>query len=185
MIEDIKKDADERMGKSVESLRNDLVKIRTGRAHPSLLDQVQVDYYGSMTPLNQVANISVPDARSLGVQPWEKPMVPAIEKAILNSGLGLNPVTTGDLIRIPLPPLSEERRRELIRLVKKDGEGGRVAVRNIRRDAISDLKELQKEGEITEDDLRKSEEQVQKLTDKHVSEIDTLLDTKEQELLEI
>ena len=184
-MKEIQADADTRMGKSVDSLRQDLVKVRTGRAHPSLLDQVEVEYYGAMTALNQVANISVPDARTLGIQPWEKPMIPAIEKAILNSDLGLNPVTTGDLIRVPLPPLSEERRKDMIRMVRKGGEGGRVAIRNIRRDAISDLKELQKEGEITEDELRKAEEQMQKLTDKHVAEVDALLDAKEQELLEI
>ncbi len=185
MMKEIQSDADNRMGKSVDSLRQELVKVRTGRAHPSLLDQVKVEYYGSMTELNQVANISVPDARTLGIQPWEKPMIPAIEKAILNSGLGLNPVTTGDLIRVPLPPLTEERRKDLIRMVRKGGEGGRVAIRNIRRDAISDLKELEKESEITEDDLRKAEDQMQKLTDKHVAEVDALLATKEQELMEI
>lgn len=185
MMKEIQEDAGVRMGKSVDSLRQDLVKVRTGRAHPSLLEQVQVEYYGSMTPLSQVANISVPDARTLGIQPWEKPMIPAIEKAILNSDLGLNPVTMGDLIRVPLPPLSEERRKDMIRMVRKNGEGGRVAIRNIRRDAISDLKELQKEGEITEDDLRKSEDVMQKLTDKNVAEIDAILSAKEQELLEI
>lgn len=185
MIEDIKKDADGRMGKSVESLKSELKKIRTGRAHPSLLDHIVVDYYGADTPLNQVANINAEDSRTLTVVPWEKTMVSAIEKAIMNSDLGLNPATAGEVIRVPMPPLTEERRRDLVKVVKAEAEGARVAVRNIRRDANSDLKELLKEKEISEDDERRAADDVQKLTDSHIAEIEVILSEKEKELMEV
>ena len=185
MIEDIKKDAAARMAKSVDSLKHDLVKLRTGRAHASLLDHITVSYYGSDVPLNQVASITVGDARTLVVTPWEKNLVPAIEKAILASDLGLNPATAGTVIRIPLPPLTEERRRDLIKLVRQEGENARVAVRNIRREANADLKELLKEKEITEDEERRAQEAIQKLTDKAIGDVDKVLAAKEAELLEI
>ena len=185
MIDEITKDAEVRMGKSVESLRLDLTKIRTGRAHPSLLDHVMVDYYGSEVPLKQVANVNIEDARTLAITPWEKPMVQAIEKAILKSDLGLNPSSAGTVIRLPMPPLTEERRRDLVRLVKHEGEGAKVAVRNIRRDANNDFKDLVKEKEISEDDERRAHEIIQKLTDKYVAEVDKLLEAKEAELMEV
>ena len=185
MIDDILKDTENRMGKSVDSLRNELIKIRTGRAHPSLLDQIMVDYYGTDTPINQVANVTVEDSRTLAVAPWEKQMVPVVEKAIINSGLGLNPATTGNLIRIPMPPLTEERRRELVKIVKADGENAKIAVRNIRRDANSDFKDLLKEKDISEDESRQAEDSVQKLTDKFVSSVDEVITVKEKELMEI
>ncbi len=185
MIEDIKKDAQERMGKSIEAAKNELSKIRTGRAHPSLLDHVTVEYYGSQVPMSQVANVSVEDARTLSITPWESSMVKVIEKAIMTSDLGLNPNTAGTTIRIPLPPLTEERRKDLIRVVRQEMEGSRVAIRNIRRDANSDLKELLKEKEISEDEERRGQDEIQKLTDKHVAEVDKLLEAKEAELLEI
>lgn len=185
MIEDIKKDAKTRMQKSVEALRHELAKVRTGRAHTDLLDHVMVSYYGVDTPLSQVANISVIDARTLGVTPWEKNMVQPVEKAIMDSDLGLNPSSAGTLIRVPLPAMTEERRKELIRVVRGEAEGGRVAIRNIRRDANHHLKELSKEKEITEDEERKAEETVQKLTDEYIAELDKLLQAKEAELMEI
>ena len=185
MIEEIIADAESRMGKSVDSLRTELTKIRTGRAHPSLLDQVSVDYYGTETPINQVANVTVEDSRTLAVAPWEKQMVAVVEKAIINSGLGLNPATAGNLIRIPMPPLTEERRRELVKVVKGEGEGAKVAIRNIRRDANSDFKDLLKEKEISEDACRESEDSVQKLTDKYVASVDEVIAVKEKELMEI
>lgn len=185
MIEEIKQDAEERMQKSIESLKNDLSKIRTGRAHPSLLEQVTVEYYGSETPLNQVANIGTEDARTLKVTPWEKPLLGAIEKAIMNSSLGLNPVNDGNIIRVPLPPLTEERRRDLVKVVRSEAEGGRVAIRNIRRDANSDFKSLLKEKAITEDEERKAADDIQKLTDQYVKEVDDLLEKKEKELMEV
>jgi ribosome recycling factor len=185
MINEIKTDADTRMKKTLESLKNDLAKIRTGRAHPSLLDSVKVDYYGSEVPLSQVANISILDSRTLSLTPWEKPMVKVIEKAIMASDLGLNPSTTGDLIRIPLPPLTEERRKDLTKVVRKEGEGSKVAIRNIRRDANGSLKELLKEKEIAEDEERKAQDVVQKLTDEHVKKVDELLKVKEKDLMEI
>lgn len=185
MINDINKDAETRMGKSVESLKSELTKLRTGRAHTSLLDHIMVDYYGSQVPLNQVANISVSDARTLTVQPWEKPMVQKVEKAILESDLGLNPATAGEIIRVPLPPLTEERRKDMIRLVRQEGENAKVAIRNIRRDAISDFKSLLKEKEITEDEERKAEDDMQKLTDKYIAKVDEALDVKEKDLMEI
>ena len=185
MTEDIIADAETRMGKSVDSLRTELTKIRTGRAHPSLLDQLMVDYYGTDTPINQVANVTVEDSRTLAVAPWEKQMVPVVEKAIINSGLGLNPTTAGNLIRIPMPPLTEERRRELVKVVKGEGENAKIAIRNIRRDANSDFKELLKEKEISEDESRQSEDGVQKHTDKYVSAVDDVIAVKEKELMEI
>ncbi|MBE9560026.1 MAG: ribosome recycling factor [Proteobacteria bacterium] len=185
MIEEIVADAETRMGKSVDSLRAELVKIRTGRAHPSLLDQIMVDYYGTDTPINQVANVTVEDSRTLAVAPWEKQMVAVVEKAIMNSGLGLNPSTAGNLIRIPMPPLTEERRRELVKVVKGEGENAKVAVRNIRRDANSDFKDLLKEKEISEDEARQAEDNIQKHTDKFVKSVDEVIAVKEKELMEI
>lgn len=184
MIEDIKKDAAQRMKKSVESLRHELTKLRTGRAHTSLLDHVTVEYYGSEVPINQVANVAVEDPRTLTVTPYEKQMVAVVEKAILTSDLGLTPNSAGTVIRVPLPPLTEERRRDMIRVVRHEAEGGRVAVRNIRRDAIHHLKELLKEKEISQDDEHRAEEAIQQLTDKYVAEIDRVLAEKEEELLE-
>lgn len=185
MIEDIKQDAAERMRKSVESLKQDLIKIRTGRAQTSLLDHITVDYYGAETPLNQVAAVAVSDSRTLTVTPWEKEMVGPIEKAIMQSELGLTPNSAGTTIRIPLPALTEERRRDLIRVVKQEGEQGRVAIRNVRRDANSTIKELVKEKEISEDDSRRAEEEIQKLTDKYIADVDKALESKEKELMEI
>ncbi|NKC14196.1 MAG: ribosome recycling factor [Gammaproteobacteria bacterium] len=185
MIEDIKADARARMGKSVEAFQNDLSKLRTGRAHTSLLDHVTVDYYGSEVPLNQVASISVGDARTLVVQPWEKKMVPQAEKAILNADLGLNPVTAGDVMRVPLPALTEERRRDMTRIVRQEAENARIAIRNIRRDANSDLKELEKEKEIAKDDERRAEGEIQKLTDEFIVRIEDVLKAKETELMEV
>lgn len=185
MIEDIKKDAETRMGKSIESLKSDLTKLRTGRAHTSLLDHITVDYYGNETPLNQVATVSVAEARMLTVTPWEKNMVQAVEKAIISSDLGLNPATSGTVIRVPLPALTEERRKDMIRVVRQEGENAKVAIRNIRRDANSDLKELLKEKEITEDEERQGEDAIQKITDKFVAEVDKLLEVKEKDLMEI
>lgn len=185
MIDEITKDAETRMGKSIEALKKELTKLRTGRAHPSLLDHITVDYYGSQVPLNQVANISVEDARTLGVSPWEKPMVPVIEKAILTSDLGLNPATSGNLIRVPMPALTEERRKDMTRVVRQEGENARVAIRNIRRDANSDFKDLLKEKEITEDEERKAEADIQKITDKYIAEVDAAVAAKEKDLMEI
>jgi ribosome recycling factor len=185
MIEEILQDAGVRMDKSIEALKQTLSKVRTGRAHPSLLDHLVVDYYGSEVPISQVANIGVEDARTLTVTPWEKPMVQAIEKAILKSDLGLNPATAGTVIRIPMPPLTEETRRGLVKVVRNDGEAAKVAIRNIRRDANSDFKELLKEKEISEDQERKAQEAIQKLTDAHVASVDKVLETKESELMEI
>mgnify|MGYP001556264413 CR=1 FL=1 len=185
MIDEIIKDAEVRMGKSVESLKTELTKIRTGRAHPSLLDQIQVDYYGAATPIKQVAKVAVEDSRTLSVTPWEKDMVQTVEKAIMSSDLGLNPATAGTVIRIPMPPLTEERRRDLVKVVKQEAEGARVAVRNIRRDANSDFKELLKEKEISEDEERKAEENIQKVNDSYIAKIDQVLADKEAELMEV
>ncbi|HPE60415.1 MAG TPA: ribosome recycling factor [Thiolinea sp.] len=185
MIDDILQDAEQRMQKSIEALKGELAKIRTGRAHPSLLDHVTVDYYGTPTPLGQVANISIEDARTLSITPWEKPMVSVIEKAILTSDLGLNPATAGTVIRVPVPPLTEERRRDLVKVVKNEVESAKVAIRNIRRDANSDFKTLEKEKAISEDDERRAEDRVQKLTDKYVGEVDTVFEKKEKDLMEI
>ncbi len=185
MINEIRDDALERMKKSAEALVNAFAKIRTGRAHPSILDGVTVPYYGADTPLSQVANVNVEDARTLSIIPWEKSMVPEIEKAIMTSDLGLNPSTAGEVIRVPMPMLTEETRKNFIKQARKEAEGARIAVRNIRRDANGDLKELEKEKEISEDDLRRGEELVQKATDQMVAEIDKLLAKKEDDLMEI
>jgi len=185
MIEDIKKDAASRMAKSVESLKHELAKLRTGRAHPSLLDHLHVDYYGTEVPINQAASVTVGDPRTLVVTPWEKSMVAKVEKAIMTSDLGLNPATAGEVIRVPMPALTEERRRDLVKVVRHEGENARVAIRNIRRDANHDLKELQKEKEISEDEERRAEDAIQKLTDKYVQEVDQLLEVKEAELMEV
>ena len=185
MIKEILQDAGVRMDKSIESLRQSLSKVRTGRAHPSLLDHLVVDYYGSNVPISQVANIGVEDARTLTVTPWEKPMVQPIEKAIMKSDLGLNPATAGTVIRIPMPPLTEETRRGLVKVVRNDGEAAKVAIRNIRRDANSDFKDLLKEKEISEDEEHKAQDDIQKLTDTHVATVDKVLETKESELMEI
>ena len=185
MIEDINKDAKERMTKSLDSLKQELAKLRTGRAHPSLLEHIHVDYYGSEVPLNQVASVSISDPRTLAVQPWEQKMVPVVEKAIIASDLGLNPSTAGNVIRIALPPLTEERRRDLVKVVRHEGENARVAIRNIRRDANQHLKQLLKEKDITEDEERHAEEAIQKLTDHHVSQVEDMLTHKENELMEV
>jgi ribosome recycling factor len=173
------------MAKSVAALRQELTKIRTGRAHTSLLDHITVEYYGSEVPLNQVSNVGVEDSRTLTVTPWEKDMVAKIEKAIMTSDLGLNPATAGTVIRVPLPPLTEERRKDMIRVVRSEAEGGRIAIRNIRRDAIHDVKELLKEKMIGEDDERRAEDEIQTITDKYIAEIDKTLAEKESELMEV
>jgi ribosome recycling factor len=185
MIEEIQEDARTRMGKSIEAMKQGLSKIRTGRAHTSLLDHIKVDYYGSDVPLAQAANITVEDSRTLMVSPWEKTMVQVIEKAIMKSDLGLNPNTAGTSIRIPMPPLTEERRKDMVRIVRSEAEATRVAIRNIRRDANSDFKDLLKEKEISEDDERHAQDAIQKLTDHFVDEVDRLLSEKESELMEI
>ena len=185
MLNDIKKDAGARMAKSVAALQQELTKIRTGRAHTSLLDHITVEYYGSQVPLNQVANVGVEDSRTLTVTPWEKNMVPVIEKAIMTSDLGLNPQSAGTIIRVPLPPLTEERRKDMIRVVRNEAEGGRIAVRNIRRDALHEIKELLKEKMIGEDEEHRAEGEIQAITDKYVAEIDQVLAEKEAELMEI
>ena len=185
MIEDIRKDANERMGKSLESLQQAFAKIRTGRANPALLDGISVEYYGSPTPLNQVASIAVEDARTLVVSPWEKQLVPDIEKAILKSDNGITPQSTGEVIRVPLPPLTEENRKDLARLAKQEAENGRIAIRNIRRDAIADIRELVKEKEATEDEAHRAEDRIQGVTDARVAEVDAALAAKEADLMEI
>lgn len=185
MINEIHEDAKNRMAKSVENLESNFAKIRTGRAHPSILDAVFVEYYGSDVPIGQVANVNVEDARTLSVQPWEQTMIAPIEKAIMQSELGINPVTNGNVMRIPMPPLTEERRKEFIKLAKSEAETARVAVRNVRRDANSDLKDLNKDKEITDDELRRAEDMVQKSTDSFVTKIDELLAEKESSLMEI
>ncbi|HEX8874675.1 MAG TPA: ribosome recycling factor [Nitrosospira sp.] len=185
MIADIKKSAEQKMQKSLEALKLDLGKVRTGRAHTGLLDHITVDYYGAPTVINQVANVSLADARTITVAPWEKKMLSAIEKAIRNSDLGLNPVTVGELIRVPMPPLTEERRRDLTRIVKHEAEAARVAMRNIRRDANAHLKELLKEKEIAEDEERRGQEEIQKLTDRYIADIEKVLQVKEAELMAI
>ena len=185
MIEDIKQDAQTRMAKSIEALGHNFNKIRTGRAHPSLLDGITVNYYGSETPLSQAANVSVLDARTLSISAWDKSLVPEIEKAIMKSDLGLNPSTTGELIRIPMPMLTEETRKGFIKTARGEAEQARVSIRNIRRDAISELKSLQKEKEISEDEERKGGEDVQKITDKFIAQVDAALADKEKDLMEI
>ena len=185
MIEDIKQDAQERMKKSIEALGHNFNKIRTGRAHPSILDGISIDYYGSQTPLSQVANISVLDARTLSISPWEKQLTPEIEKAILKSDLGLNPATTGDLIRLPMPALTEETRKNFTKQAKHEAENAKISIRNIRRDALGDVKGLLKEKEISEDEERKAQDDIQKITDKFVAEVDAAYVIKEKDLLEI
>lgn len=185
MLNEIKKQAADRMAKSVAALKQELTKLRTGRAHTSLLDHITVEYYGSQVPLNQVANVGVEDSRTLTVTPWEKNMVSVIEKAIMTSDLGLNPASAGTLIRVPLPALTEERRKDMIRVVRNEAEGGRIAIRNIRRDAISDVKELLREKMIGEDEERRGEDEIQTITNKYVAEIDKVLADKEAELLEV
>lgn len=185
MIDDLKKDALDRMHKCVQALVNELKKIRTGRAHPSLIEHIKVDYYGTDTPLQQVARITVEDARTLVVTPFDKGAVANVEKAIMKSDLGLNPNTAGSVIRVPLPPLTEERRRDLTKVVRHEAEGARVAVRNVRRDVMSDLKDALKEKLISQDEDRRAQEEIQKLTDKHVAEIDQVLADKEKELMQV
>lgn len=185
MIADIKKSAEDKMKKSVEALRVEFTKVRTGRAHAGILDHVKVDYYGSPMPIGQVANISVIDPHTLGVQPWEKKMSAAIEKAIRDSDLGLNPASMGELVRVPIPAMTEERRKELVKVVRGEAEGGKVAVRNIRRDAIAHLKELLKNHEVSEDDERRAQDEMQKMTDKYVAEIDKHLAEKEKDLMAV
>jgi ribosome recycling factor len=185
MIADIKKNAEQKMKKTIEALKTDLGKVRTGRAHTGLLDHVMVDYYGNPTPLPQVANVTLVDGRTIGVSPWEKKMAQAIEKAIRDADLGLNPMTQGDLVRVPMPALTEERRKDLIKVVRHEGENARVAIRNIRRDANTHLKDLLKKKEVAEDDERRAQDEVQKLTDRSIAEIDKLLEVKEADLLAI
>jgi len=185
VISDIKKDAEARMKKSLEALETAFKKVRTGRAHPSILDGVMVSYYGVDTPLKQVANVSIEDARTLAISAWERNLIPQIEKAIMKADLGLNPSTSGDLIRVPMPALTEQTRRDMIKICKGEAEHGRVAIRNIRRDANTMLKDLLKEKEITEDEERKGQEEIQKLTDKYVAEVEERLKKKEADLLEV
>lgn len=185
MIADIKKQTDQKMQKSLENLKNDLGKIRTGRAHTGIIDHVTVDYYGSPTPITQVANVTLVDARTIGVQPYEKKMLSAIEKAIRDSDLGLNPSSFGEIVRIPMPALTEERRKDLTKLVRAECENGRVAIRNVRRDAINQLKDLLKGKEISEDDERKASDDIQKMTDKSVAEIDKMMTAKEAEVMAV
>jgi ribosome recycling factor len=185
MLEDVKKDAAARMGKCVQTFQGDLRKLRTGRAHPSLIEHLRVDYYGSEVPLQQVASIAVEDGRTLVISPWEKSVVQAIEKAIFKSDLGLTPQTAGTVIRIPMPPLTEERRREITKVLRHDAENARVAVRNVRRDVMNDIKQRLKDKELSQDDERRAEGDVQKLTDKHVADIDALLAAKEKEVMQV
>jgi ribosome recycling factor len=184
-IADIKKNAEAKMEQSIAAFKNNLSKIRTGRANPALLDTIHVEYYGSMVPLSQVANVSLLDARTISVQPWEKSMAAKVEKAIRESDLGLNPASLGDLIRVPMPPMSEERRKEMTKLARNEGEASKVAVRNLRRDANEAVKKLVKDKEASEDDQKRSEAEVQKLTDKHIAEIDTLVAAKEQDIMAV
>jgi len=185
VIAELKKTTEQKMLKSLEALKHDLAKVRTGRAHTGILDHVQVDYYGSLMPINQVANVTLLDARTIGVQPYEKNMVGKVEKAIRDSELGLNPATQGDVIRVPMPALTEERRKELIKVVKHEGENAKIAVRNLRRDAITHLKDALKKHEIPEDDERRAQDDVQKLTDRYVGEIDRMLAEKEKDLMAV
>lgn len=185
MIIDVKRSAEQKMAKSVEALKADLGKVRTGRAHTGLLDHIQVDYYGSPMPLTQVSNVTLADARTIAVQPWEKKMIPVVEKAIRDADLGLNPATSGDIVRVPMPALTEERRRELIKVVHKEAESARIAVRNVRRDANEHLKRLMKDKECSEDDERRAQEDVQKLTDRSIAEIDRILQAKELDLMAV
>ncbi len=185
MLDDIKKDCTARMAKCVQSFMADLKKLRTGRAHPSLVENLKVDYYGNETPLNQVANVGIEDARTIVITPWDKQAVQAVEKAIFKSDLGLTPMTAGTVIRVPLPPLTEERRRDITKVVRQDAENARVAVRNVRRDVLNDVKEMLKEKLITQDDDKRVQDEIQKLTDKHVADIDQSLATKEKEIMQV
>ncbi len=185
MIAELRKSTEQRMQKSLDALKSDLGKVRTGRAHTGILDHVQVDYYGSVMPISQVANITLIDARTIGVQPWEKPMVAKVEKAIRDADLGLNPATQGDVIRVPMPALTEERRRDLIKVVKHEGENAKVAIRNQRRDANNHLKEALKKKEVAEDEERRTQDDIQKLTDRYVAEVDKLLADKEKDLMAV
>ena len=185
MIADIKQTAEQKMKKSLEALKADLAKVRTGRAHPGILDHVMVDYYGTPTPIPGVANVTLLDARTIGVSPWEKKMAGAIEKAIRDSDLGLNPSSMGEMVRVPMPALTEERRRDLTKIVKGEGEGAKVAIRNVRRDANTQLKELLKKKSIAEDDERRAQDDIQKLTDRHIADIDKALQAKEAELMAV
>lgn len=184
-IAEIRKNAEGKMDQSIEAFKNNLTKIRTGRANPALLDSVQVDYYGTPTPISQVANVSLLDARTISVQPWEKGMGPKIEKAIRESDLGLNPASMGDLIRVPMPPMSEERRKEMTKLVRNEGENAKIAIRNLRRDANEAVKKLVKDKAASEDDQKRAEADIQKVTDRHVAEIDKLIGAKEQEIMAV
>jgi ribosome recycling factor len=184
-LADVKKNAEQRMHKSLEALKADLGKVRTGRAHTGLLDHVSVDYYGTQTPIPKVANVSLLDARTLGVSPWEKKMLGAIEKAIRESDLGLNPASHGDMVRVPMPALTEERRRDLVKVIKHEGENAKVAVRNLRREAIHALKELLKNKAVSEDEERRAQDDIQKLTDKHIADIDKMIAAKEAELIAV
>jgi ribosome recycling factor len=185
MIPELKKSTEQKMGRSIEAFKGDLAKVRTGRAHTGLLDHIHVDYYGTPTPLNQVAKVVLLDARTIGVTPFEKKMIQAVEKAIRESDLGLNPATSGDTVRVPMPPLTEERRKELIKVVKHEAENARVAIRNLRRDANQALKEALKKKDVSENDERRAQDDIQKLTDRHIAEIDKLLQQKEAELLAV
>jgi ribosome recycling factor len=185
MINDIKKESEQRMHRAIEAVKEEMRRLRTGRAHAGLLEHVMVEYYGTNVPIKQTANVSVEDARTIVVTPWEKQMVSAVEKAIMNSGLGLNPVTAGQVIRVPLPPMTEERRREIVKVVRAQAEHGRVAVRTVRREALADLKDLLKEKLVTEDEDRRGQEEIQKLTDRFVAQIDALLKDKEAEIMEV
>jgi ribosome recycling factor len=185
MLEDVKKTAEQKMQKSLEALKNDLAKVRTGRAHTGLLDHVMVEYYGSMVAVNQVANVNLGDARTINVQPYEKNMIAKVEKAIRDSDLGLNPATNGDLIRVPMPMLTEERRRDLTKIVRNEGEGAKVAIRNVRRDANDALKKMVKDKEISEDDERRAADEIQKSTDRAVAEVDKMLQVKEADLMAV
>ena len=184
-ITEIKKQAGDKMTKSVETLKHNLAKVRTGRAHPGLVDHLKVDYYGTETPIPQVANVTLADARTIAIQPWDKKMVQAVEKAIRDSDLGVNPATSGDVIRVPMPPLTEERRREMTKIVKHEGEEAKVAVRNIRRDAITHIKDLAKKHEVSEDDDKRAETEIQKMTDKATADIDKLIAEKEKDLMAV
>ena len=184
-IAEIKKQATDKMAKSVEQLKHDLSKVRTGRAHAGLVDHLKVDYYGTDTPIPQVANVTLADARTIAIQPWDKKMVQAVEKAIRDSDLGVNPATSGDVIRVPMPPLTEERRREMTKIVKHEGENAKVAVRNIRRDAITHIKDLAKKHEVSEDDDKRAEAEIQKMTDKAIADIDKLVADKEKDLMAV
>lgn len=185
MISDVKKSAEDKMAKSVEALKVDLGKVRTGRAHTGLLDHIHVDYYGSPMPLNQVANVTLADARTIAVQPWEKKMIPVVEKAIRDSDLGLNPATQGDIVRVPMPALTEERRRDLIKVVRHDAENARIAIRNVRREANEQLKKLLKDHKVSEDDERHAQTDVQKLTDRYIADVDKQLAAKETDLMAV